>query len=702
MDRLQRITWALLLVAAGCGDDVTGGEGSTGDESSTGSSTVDPTNPTTTINPTGGTSTGDPTDGTTTDDTDGTTTDGSTTDDTDGSTTDDTDGSTTDDTEGTTGMPEDCGNAMIDDPEECDGAELGGATCESEGFVSGDLACAKDCTFDTSSCETCGDGVIDEGDVCDGAELNGADCTTLGMGFTGGVLGCSAACEYDTAACTSFAQPAAGEVVITEIMPNPAVVGDSDGEWFEIYNPSGDTSYQLMGCEFTGGATEAVIPVDVDLVIPPGGYLTIARDSDLDIGFTPDLEWTVSHSLGNSGDTLALECGVVVDTVSYGNNDEPGQSFNLDVDLLDAVSNDDTNNWCYGTDVYATGMGDPAPTDAGTPGAVNNDCPEPVVYTIDNCRVQHPDAISDETGASVDIYGRVEVVGLTDMTPQNDLAAELSGQLGYGPDGTDPAVDGGWTWIDASPNPGYPGDNPEATYDEYQVSLTLPTPGEYDYAFRFSGDSETSYTYCDTGTGSSDGYAVADAGQLTSTGEIVAPTSLVLAEVYYNEPGGDNGYEWIKLYNGTDSDIDLAGYSIGHGGTDYTYGTYQLSGTIPAGGCFVAGGPNASADNGFGDTPAYDLDTNIDPDIQNSGGTADGVALFNVTADMIAADTVPVDAVIFGGTNSNSLIDETGVAPEPHVGNAPDDDSIVLVSEGSWVIQADPTPTACAFATPDE
>jgi hypothetical protein len=59
---------------------------------------------------------------------------------------------------------------------------------------------------------------------------------------------------------------------------------------------------------------------------------------------------------------------------------------------------------------------------------------------------------------------------------------------------------------------------------------------------------------------------------------------------------------------------------------------------------------------------------------------------------------VPIDAVVYGGTNSNQLIDETGMAPEPDVGDLPNGTSILLVSEGMWVAQPNPTPTECAFA----
>ena len=47
----------------------------------------------------------------------------------------------------------------------------------------------------------CGNGVIDAGEQCDGADLGGASCSSLG--FPGGTLSCSAACTYNTSACTS-------------------------------------------------------------------------------------------------------------------------------------------------------------------------------------------------------------------------------------------------------------------------------------------------------------------------------------------------------------------------------------------------------------------------------------------------------------------------------------------------------------------
>lgn len=47
-----------------------------------------------------------------------------------------------------------CGNDIVEAGEDCDGVELDGETCASQGYSSGTLACASNCSFDTSSCVT--------------------------------------------------------------------------------------------------------------------------------------------------------------------------------------------------------------------------------------------------------------------------------------------------------------------------------------------------------------------------------------------------------------------------------------------------------------------------------------------------------------------------------------------------------------------
>jgi hypothetical protein len=102
-----------------------------------------------------------------------------------------------------------CGNGQVSGGEQCDGEELGGKTCASEGFASGKLRCVQ-CHLDTSKCSFCGNDAINTGEECDGPDLGGETCERLG--FTGGTLACDAnTCELATGGCDpTFFVPGGG------------------------------------------------------------------------------------------------------------------------------------------------------------------------------------------------------------------------------------------------------------------------------------------------------------------------------------------------------------------------------------------------------------------------------------------------------------------------------------------------------------
>jgi len=89
--------------------------------------------------------------------------------------------------------------------------------------------------------------------------------------------------------------------------------------------------------------------------------------------------------------------------------------------------------------------------------------------------------------------------------------------------------------------------------------------------------------------------------------------------------------------------------------------------------------------------PVYDQAFNFNPDLQNSGTTADGVALFAVPAAQITASSVPIDAVIYGTTNSSNLLDESGQPGNVDVGNSGSNRSIERDADG-WQVQSTPSP----------
>ncbi|MCA9513512.1 MAG: hypothetical protein KC635_01065, partial [Myxococcales bacterium] len=118
-----------------------------------------------------------------------------------------------------------CGNGWAGAGEACDGADLKGATCVTQGLSPGDLACATDCLdLDDSGCavcddgtcsdgedanncpedcEVCGDGIMSGLEACDGSDFGGATCATEGA-FDGGALTCLDLCgTVSTEACTT-------------------------------------------------------------------------------------------------------------------------------------------------------------------------------------------------------------------------------------------------------------------------------------------------------------------------------------------------------------------------------------------------------------------------------------------------------------------------------------------------------------------
>ncbi len=71
-----------------------------------------------------------------------------------------------------------CGDGVKGPGEECDGDDLGGATCASLGYLGGQLLCRPNCTYDTSGCNVCGNGILEEGEVCDdGNDVDWDGCT---------------------------------------------------------------------------------------------------------------------------------------------------------------------------------------------------------------------------------------------------------------------------------------------------------------------------------------------------------------------------------------------------------------------------------------------------------------------------------------------------------------------------------------------
>jgi hypothetical protein len=117
-----------------------------------------------------------------------------------------------------------CGNAQIDPGEQCDGANLDGKICQSLGFYSGVLACAPDCTFDTSGCNC-----EPWSSKCDGACTSPDDVNNCG--------GCGNVCDGH------------GRSTNTQCYQGQCYYTCPDG-----YQSCDSTGARLNGCECEGTA----------------------------------------------------------------------------------------------------------------------------------------------------------------------------------------------------------------------------------------------------------------------------------------------------------------------------------------------------------------------------------------------------------------------------------------------------------------
>lgn len=202
-----------------------------------------------------------------------------------------------------------CGDGVKNGTDVCDGDDLGGQSCQTQGFSAGDLKCFPNCTgFDTSSCTgqiVCGNGMIEGNEVCDGTQLNGETCESQGLGL--GTLACKDDCSgYDTSGCSEECQPQCGTRVCG---PDP-VCQQSCGECgdFEICTEEGQC---LKTCDFDEVTADTVI--NIDLVTA-----TVSGQIALNGAVMPDNTLNQYYDRGyvrfvhkGSGDTISFPVGIV-------------------------------------------------------------------------------------------------------------------------------------------------------------------------------------------------------------------------------------------------------------------------------------------------------------------------------------------------------------------------------------------------------
>jgi cysteine-rich repeat protein len=240
----------------------------------------------------------------------------------------------------------------------------------------------------------CGNGKTEEGEACDDGNFKNGD-------------GCSGWCQTEVPV-------AAGALVISEFMSNPAKVPDELGEWIELYNP-GAQEVVLNGLSLQAGISAPVAHVIAGpqaYVVPAKGYFLLAMSADpAKNGGLPKPGYVYGKvALSATSSVLSLRSGAtVIDQLQY-DKAWPlvtGKSTALDPGALDMAMNDTPTAWCKGQLPYGAG-------DFGSPGAPNPACAnadqdedkDGVPDLFDNCKskknVDQKDGDGDGLGDACD------------------------------------------------------------------------------------------------------------------------------------------------------------------------------------------------------------------------------------------------------------------------------------------------------------
>ncbi|MCP4872278.1 MAG: hypothetical protein GY898_26545 [Proteobacteria bacterium] len=167
--------------------------------------------------------------------------------------------------------------------------------------------------------------------------------------------------------------PAAGSIVLTEILQNPSVVSDLNGEWFEILNASA-FDIDLVDWVFSDLGTDSYT-VPFSFVLAAGSYAVIGSEIDITLNGDVAVDLEVGTFFLSNGDddliiTTPAPSSLEQDRVEWDGGptfpDPTGASMALAPGFVDATSNDTVTNWCASTGTFGDG-------DFGSPGGPNSD-----------------------------------------------------------------------------------------------------------------------------------------------------------------------------------------------------------------------------------------------------------------------------------------------------------------------------------------
>jgi len=166
-----------------------------------------------------------------------------------------------------------------------------------------------------------------------------------------------------------------GSILITEIMYDPSALSDTEGEWFEVYNNTGQPINLQNLVIGRDDINRHLITESIELL--PAHYHVFERTLQATEAVNSYV-YGSDLTLSNTGATLSLynegsesEPGALIFSVNYGEAGFPsgtGASISLSPLFFNAADAISGSAWCTSSSIFATG-------DAGTPGTANDACP---------------------------------------------------------------------------------------------------------------------------------------------------------------------------------------------------------------------------------------------------------------------------------------------------------------------------------------
>jgi hypothetical protein len=402
-----------------------------------------------------------------------------------------------------------------------------------------------------------------------------------------------------------FTGPAFADLVINEIMQNPSAVSDSNGEWFEIYNPEGP-AVDINGWTMRDDGTNShLISNGAPLMVPAGGYLVLGNNADSTANGGVTIAYQYSgFFLGNSDDELVLldVSSIEIDRVNWDGGPTFPDPNGASMSLSDPDSDNNVGgNWCTATTPFGDG-------DLGTPGAAN-------VCSV----VDFAPTVTMTTPAD----------GATGIPADANLSITFSEDVTV----TDP-----WFTISC----GGSGAHSASVAGGPQTFNLDP---DVDFSVGETCNVEVTATQVADQDGNADNMAANFSFSFDTN--IVVTADLVINEIDYDQPGTDRA-EFVEILNKGETPVDLAGHSVKlvNGNGNFVYKTIDLpSFILPPGGYYVVCGDAANV---------YNCDLDVSPSsnlVQN--GSPDGVALY--------AGTMLLDTVSYEGDLEPPYTETSGV-----------------------------------------